>query len=39
MTSTVAAPTPEPPDRVLRLIALFKFCKALLLVVVGLGQQ
>src|SRR5438309_497121 len=37
MTSTVAAPTAEPPDRVLRLIALFKFCKALLLVVVGLG--
>ena len=37
MTSTVAAPTAEPPDRVLRLIALFKFCKAVLLVVVGLG--
>src|SRR2546421_6997276 len=37
MTSAVAAPVSEPRDRVLRLIALFKFCKAMLLVVVGLG--
>ena len=37
MTSAVAAPAIEPRDRVLRLIALFKFCKAALLVVVGLG--
>lgn len=37
MTSAVAAPASEPPDRVLRLIAVFKFCKAVLLVGVGLG--
>src|SRR5213082_2699613 len=37
MTSAVAPPATEPRDRVLRLIALFKFCKAVLLVVVGLG--
>jgi uncharacterized membrane protein (DUF2068 family) len=37
MTSAVAAPASEQRDRVLRLIALFKFCKAVLLVVVGLG--
>src|SRR2546429_9435678 len=37
MTSAVAPPATEPRDRVLRLIALFKFCKAVLLVIVGLG--
>jgi uncharacterized membrane protein (DUF2068 family) len=37
MTSVVAAPASAQRDRVLRLIALFKFCKAALLVVVGLG--
>src|SRR5438105_15529806 len=37
MTSAVAAPAAEAPDRVLRVIAVFKFCKAALLVVVGLG--
>ena len=37
MASAVAAPASEQRDRVLRLIALFKFCKAVLLVVVGLG--
>ena len=37
MTSAVAPPATEPRDRVLRLIAPFKFCKAVLLVIVGLG--
>ena len=37
MTSAVAPPGTEPRDCILRLIALFKFCKAALLVVVGLG--
>ena len=37
MTSAVAPPATEPRDRVLRLIALFKFCKAVLLVIAGLG--
>ena len=37
MTSAVAPPATGPRDRVLRLIALFKFCKAVLLVIVGLG--
>ena len=37
MTSVVAPPATGPRDRVLRLIALFKFCKAVLLVIVGLG--
>jgi len=37
MASAVTAPASEQRDRVLRLIALFKFCKAVLLVVVGLG--
>jgi uncharacterized membrane protein (DUF2068 family) len=37
MTSAVVAPAAQQRDRVLRLIALFKFCKAVLLVAVGLG--
>jgi len=37
MTSAVAPPATGPRDRVLRLIALFKFCKAVLLVIVALG--